>query len=174
MAADDSNEKKPGAAWLYAGLGVSGLLNIASMASVVDGFVTWATFFREFIGAYRWAIRDPLAYAGNAIWPFGGIPGWIFDVFVLWASLFMTLNILWLRATGKMVFSEIRAIYRDDGFGAASLVALNLILFPIMLVAAYMDGRAGAGTRSVLRNFAYILGLFILILLVNWQLNKTA
>jgi hypothetical protein len=173
MAADGSNEKKPGAAWLYAGLGISGLLNIASMASIVDGVVTWAALFRAFIGAYRWAIRDPLAHAGNAIWPFGDIPGWVFDVFVLWASLFMTFNLIW-RSHGQLVFREIRGVYREHGFGLASLVALNLVLFPIMLVAAYLGGRAGAGTRGVLRNFAFILGLFILILLVNWQLKQLA
>jgi hypothetical protein len=171
MAADGGKDKKPGSFSLYIWLGISGFLTISSMASIVDGFVTWATVFREFVDAYRWAIRDPLAHLGAAIWPFGDIPGWVFDVFVLWASLFMTFNLVW-RSHGQLVFREVRGVYRENGFGLASLVALNLILFPIMLVAAYLDGRAGAGTRGVLRNFARILGLFILILLVNWQLKK--
>jgi hypothetical protein len=173
MAANGGNDKKPGDVWLTLSLGILGLLEISAMASIVDGLVTWAQLFSAFIDAYRWAIRDPLASAGNAIWPFGAIPGWLFDVFVLWASLFMTFTMIW-RLHGQLVFREVRVIYRDDGFGAASLVAFNLILFPIMLVAAYMGGRAGAGTRSVLRNFVRIFGLFILILLVNWQLKKFA
>jgi hypothetical protein len=172
MAADGGKDKKSGNLWLYIGLGITGALTIGSMASIMDGFVTWAAFFRAFIDAYRWAILEPLAYTGNAVWPFGAIPGWLFDVFVLWCAMFMTLNIFWLRSNGQPVFKEVRDIYRDDGFGAASLVAVNLILFPMMLVAAYLGGRAGAGTRGVLRNFAFILGLFILILLVNWPLQK--
>ncbi|MFZ1109762.1 MAG: hypothetical protein WAN43_15620 [Rhodomicrobium sp.] len=174
MAADDGNEKKPGSFWLYIGLGISGLLTIGSLASIADGFVAWTKFFREFIDAYRWAIRDPLDYVGNAIWPFGPIPGWVFDIFVLWSVLFMALNIFWLRSNGELVFSGIRGVYREYGFGLASLVALHLILFPITLVAAYVEGRAGAATRGVLRNFAFIFGLFILILLVNWQIKKIA
>jgi hypothetical protein len=171
-AGGKDKEPKGSNVWLYVGLGISGILTIGSMASIVDGLVTWAQLFREFVDAYRWAIRDPLAYIGNAIWPFGDIPGWVFDVFVLWSALFMALNIFWLRSNGKLVFSEIRGVYREYGFGLASLVALHLILFPITLVAAYVEGRAGAATHSFLRNFARILGLFILILLVNWQLKK--
>jgi hypothetical protein len=172
MAADGGKDKKPGNLWLYVGLGISGLLTIVSMASIVDGLVTWAKPFSALIDAYRWAIRDPLAYAGNAIWPFGEIPGWLFDVFVLWAALFVALNVFWLRSNGALVFSEIRGVYREYGFGPASLVAVHLILFPITLVAAYLEGRAGAATNSFLRAVARILGLFVLILVVNWQLKK--
>jgi hypothetical protein len=169
MAADEGKDF-----WLYIGLVISGALNIGGMASIADGVVAWAPFLHGLIDAYRWAIRDPLAYTGNAIWPFGIIPGWVFDVFVLWVSLFITLNLFWLHAHGQPVFKEVRDIYRNEGFGAASLVAVNLILFPVMLLAAYMGGRAGAGTRGVLRNFAFIFGLFIVLLLVNWPLRKFA
>ena len=32
--------------WLYAGLVISGLLNLTGMASIVDGLVTWAHYWQ--------------------------------------------------------------------------------------------------------------------------------
>jgi hypothetical protein len=61
------------------------LLNLSGMASIIDGFVTWANFFRNFIDVYRAVIRQPLAWIGQLLWPFGPIPGWVLDVFVIWA-----------------------------------------------------------------------------------------
>jgi hypothetical protein len=161
--------------WLYVWLGISGLLNISGMASIVDGFVTWAKFFREFIDAYRWAIRDPLAYAGNAIWPFGHIPGWVFDVFVLWSALFLAYNIFLYIKYRRTAFSNVRIAYQE-AFSEAALVAVfSTILLPILL----LIGSSGPPSeredvRKIVKNFAFILGLFILMLLINWQLKRLA
>jgi hypothetical protein len=45
--------------WLYVGLVISGLLNLTGLASIVDGLVTWAHFFRDIIDVYRTVIREP-------------------------------------------------------------------------------------------------------------------
>jgi hypothetical protein len=161
--------------WLYVWLGISGLLNISGMASIVDGFVTWAKFFREFIDAYRWAIRDPLAYVGNAVWPFGRIPGWVFDVFVLWSALFLAYNIFLYLKYKRTAFSNVRIAYQES-FSEAALVAFfSTILLPILLLIGSLGPPSEReDVRKIVKNFAFILGLFILMLLVNWQLKKLA
>jgi hypothetical protein len=166
-------EPKPGNFWLYVWLGISGLLNISGMASIVDGFVTWAKFFREFIDAYRWAIRDPLAYIGNAIWPFGHIPGWVFDVFVLYSALFLAYNIFLYLKYKRLVFNNVRIAYQE-AFSEAALVAVfSTFLLPILLLIGFLGPPSEReDVRNVVKNFAFIFGLFILILLVNWQLKK--
>jgi hypothetical protein len=180
MAAGDGKDKKPDNFWLYVWLGISGLLNISGMASIVDGFVTWAKFFREFIDAYRWAIRDPLAHLGNAIWPFGHIPGWVFDVFVLWSALFLALNIFVYREEGKLIFGVVRDEVGDFGQALVSALAFSIFL-PLTLCVFRLGLLAGDDEErgwyrdmalGIAKNFVLILGLFILILLVNWQLKK--
>jgi hypothetical protein len=162
--------------WLYIWLGISGLLNISGMASIVEGFVTWAKFFREFIDAYRWAIRDPLAHLGNAIWPLGHIPGWVFDVFVLYSGLFLALNIFAYRERREPIFNFFHDVYHKNGLGSATYHVLFFTFFlPVTLLLGYLLEAEHRNTiRDILKNFAFILGLFILILLVNWQLKKLA
>ena len=168
--------------WLYVGLAISGLLNLTGMASIVDGLVTWAHFFREIIDVYRTVIREPLAYVGNHIWPFGHIPHWAFDVFVLWSALFLATNIFAQRAEGQTLFGLIRSFYREDGLIKASIAAILFTIFlPISLITMFLGVAAeGAsekaehrrGAIDVVQNFLLILALFVVILFINWQLKK--
>jgi hypothetical protein len=163
--------------WLYVGLVISGLLNLTGMASIVDGLVTWAHFFREIIDVYRTVIREPLAYVGNHIWPFGHIPHWAFDVFVLWSALFLAYNIYLYRVEGKTIFGEFRKEGLVAGFG---FIILAWIILPIRLIVFFVGwfveqpslkaDRSGA--IGVLQNFLLILALFVVILFINWQLKK--
>ncbi len=168
--------------WLYVGLGISGLLNLTGMASIVDGLVIWAEFFRDFIDTYRWAIRDPLAYIGNAIWPFGMIPSWVFDVFVIYSALFLALNLVLYQKKTKLFFGEVRDVFREKGLIAAvAVLLLGTVFFPIIMLSVILGFYAGNDevkketketVQAVFANFLYILGLFILILLINWQIKK--
>jgi hypothetical protein len=148
------------------------------MASIVDGLVTWAKFLREFIDTYRWAIRDPLAYVGNAIWPFGTIPGWVFDVFLLWSALFLATNIFTYRTYRTTVLGIIRDNFRDEGFLSSMFGLLAYTIFlPLMLLGMYLGAfatstEARQGVSAVLTNFVFIVALFMLILLINWQIRN--
>ena len=90
------------------------------MASIVDGLVTWAHFFRDIIDVYRTVIREPLAYVGNHLWPFGHIPHWAFDVFVLWFALFFAANIFSYGEEGRTILEGTRESYRDGGLKRGS------------------------------------------------------
>ena len=141
--------------WLYVGLVISGLLNLTGMASIVDGLVTWAHFFREIIDVYRTVIREPLAYVGNHIWPFGHIPHWVFDVFVLWSALFLAKNIYKYADHGETMLSiNPRSSYRDEDSIAAFVHAIGVTIFlPItancvLLLGAAHQQNVGKGRLS--------------------------
>ncbi len=170
--------------WLYAGLVISGLLNLTGMASIVDGLVTRTHFFRDIIDVYRALIREPLAYAGNHLRPFGHIPHWAFDVFVLWSALFLATNIIAYREEGKTILGGIYEDYRNFGLVHTFETAILLTVFlPITLVAVLLgalsedasekaEGRRRV--RDIFQNFLLILTLFAVILFINWQLKKFA
>jgi hypothetical protein len=164
--------------WLYVGLFVSGLLNLTGLASIVDGLVTWAHFFRDIIDVYRTVIREPLAYVGNHLWPFGLIPHWFFDVFVLWSALFLAANIYFYRSEGETIFGMIRQDYRDDGFlSAFNTVFIFTLFFPVLLISAILGAANPSeelqrACKDILLNFLLILITFIVILFFNWQLKK--
>ncbi len=168
--------------WLYVGLVISGLLNLTGLASIVDGLVTWSHFFREIIDVYRTVIREPLAYVGNHLWPFGHIPHWAFDVFVLWSALFLAMNIYFYRKSGETAFQFVHETYRNDGLIKALGLAIVLpMVLPIGLIPMFLgegvpdaSGKAKArrGAIDILQNFLLILGLFVVILFINWQLKK--
>ncbi len=165
--------------WLYVGLVISGLLNLTGLASIVDGLVTWAHFFRDIIDVYRTMIREPLAYVGNHIWPFGHIPHWAFDVFVLWSALFLATNIFSHKRYSKTLFGEIREVYRDGGLIKALSYVLFAIFLPIILIFlpfglgdAAERAEYRTVVREILKNFVLILAVFVVMLFINWQLKK--
>lgn len=165
--------------WLYVGLVISGLLNLTGLASIVDGLVIWTHFFRDIIDVYRTVIREPLAYVGNHLWPFGHIPHWAFDVFVLWSALFLAGNIFGYKRTGRTSFGN---AYREHGpIAGFGLVIAAWIFLPILLIGLFLgifaeDASEKANhrrqTKDILQNFLLILALFVVILFINWQLKK--
>jgi hypothetical protein len=58
----------------YLWFALSLLLNVSGIASIVDGFVHWAYFFRDFLDLYRHWIREPLSWAVHLVFPFWQIP----------------------------------------------------------------------------------------------------
>ena len=168
--------------WLYVGLVISGLLNLTGLASIVDGLVTWAHFFREIIDVYRATIREPLAYVGNHLWPFGHIPHWAFDVFVLWSALFLATNIFQYGKRGRTLFGLIQVVHRGEGLIPAFAAAIVFTIFlPIILIFLFLGTRSGDASekaelrkevKEVLQNFLLILAVFVVILFINWQLKK--
>lgn len=86
-------------------LSLSVLLNITGIASFVDGLVVWADFFQNIIEFYRTTIRAPLAELVSAVWPAGWppIPGWCFDIFIVWSAFFLAKNIANMRVFGRTI-----------------------------------------------------------------------
>ena len=73
--------------------GISIVLSILGLISLAEGLGVWTKFLRDIIDIYRATVREPLAYIGNAIWPFGHIPHWVFDIVVIWSAFFLALNL---------------------------------------------------------------------------------
>jgi hypothetical protein len=62
-------EKSPHRQWLYLWLAISAAVNIVSLASLLDGLVTWADAFRLIINLYRYYIRDQIISTANYVFP---------------------------------------------------------------------------------------------------------
>src|SRR5262245_9235325 len=94
--------------FVYLSLLISVLLNISGMASIVDGFVVWAGFFRDFIDLYRAWIREPILWAMNLFWPasWPRIPGWVADWLCISGSFALATNIDDTLDTGKSVLGS--------------------------------------------------------------------
>ena len=75
----------------YLLIGLSILLNFASMASLVDGFIIWIGFFKDFVDLYEKLVREPVhAFVIQVLplsWP--RPPLWLYDVIVIWGACFL-------------------------------------------------------------------------------------
>ncbi|MFA5900958.1 MAG: hypothetical protein WC829_17805 [Hyphomicrobium sp.] len=82
---------------------LSVLLNVTGIASIVDGFVRWAGFFQNIIAFYRATVRAPFADLVAMVWPAGWppIPGWCFDVLIVWSAFFLAKNIANAKVFGQ-------------------------------------------------------------------------
>ena len=89
----------------YFWLTLSILLNLTGIASIVDGMVEWAGFFQNIVELYRETVRAPLAELVATVWPAGWpqIPGWCFDILIIWSAFFIAKNIANTRIFGRSI-----------------------------------------------------------------------
>ncbi len=179
--------------WIYVWFGVSALLNLSGMASIADGFVTWAKFFHDIIDVYRAVIRQPLAWIGHLIWPFGPIPVWVFDIVVFWSGLFLAVNVSLYKTSGKTFFSiwsDIPVLMRSipiDTPAEKWIFAFSVILTTLMtavimpalmmylcywLFMGLFNPDHRRETLDTLLNFLFFIAIFILLLFINWQVRQ--
>jgi hypothetical protein len=83
----------------YIWLGLTVILTLTGLASIVDGLIVWADFIAQLIQVYESTLRDPIARFIEAIWPAGWprIPKTLFDLLVIWSSFFTALRLFWAR-----------------------------------------------------------------------------
>jgi hypothetical protein len=176
-----AEQERRGNFWIYVWLGISGLMNLSGMASIADGFVTWAKFFHDIIDVYRATVQQSLAWIGHIIWPFGPLPGWVFDVFVIWAAILLAANIQMYRDGGTTLFQDIYKLFREDGILAAAIGVILLIFLPLLLVLVATGWTAGdreqeiafrGAMRDILLNFLLLMATFTLLLFINWQIRQ--
>jgi hypothetical protein len=166
-------EQARGNFWIYVWLGISGLLNLSGMASIVDGFVTWAKFFHDIIDVYRSVIRQPLAWIGHLIWPFSPIPAWVFDVFVIWAAFILATNIWYYKENEATLLKQIREDFRDGGFKKGVWGVIVIILLPLLIIISiFLHPEFRYGIYKTLLNFLLIFATFTLLLFINWQILR--
>lgn len=176
-------EKSPHIHWLYLWLLISAGGNVLGLASLVDNVVVWADFFKHVIELYREYIRGPIAFVGNHVWPFGKIPGWFFDVFVLWSIFFISLNIFAYREDKTTMLSITYQEIMDENtiikkLKALVVILITLFLFPIIFIiqfyAAVIAGDTGVSdpkyAKEVASYVGIIIAIFIIILFINYQI----
>lgn len=114
----------------YISLGLSIILTLAGLASIVDAFIVWARFFAEIIDLYKNLIREPLAYAVDLLWPdaWPDIPRIVFDILIIWISCFTALRLfLTLEEDGwKVMFRD----YKRPLFAQIKAFLLGPLLIP--------------------------------------------
>ena len=95
--------------FFYLWFALSILLNVSGIASMVDGFVHRANFFRDFLDIYRHLIREPLSWTVHLVWSswWPRIPPWVFDYLVICSGFFFRLNVLNIRHEGGSAVPQI-------------------------------------------------------------------
>ncbi len=157
--------------FLYLWLALSVLLNVSGIASIVDGFVHWVSFFRDFLDIYRHLIREPLSWAVYLVWPcwWWKIPPWVFDLFVIDAALFFGANIVSTKYHGRSLVAEMFDSVRDFFltpiiFVAQPLILLGMYFYPL-------HERDKSAVRDCLLYTAAVFATVIVLAFLNWQLQ---
>jgi hypothetical protein len=152
---------------VYLWLALSLLLNVSGIASIVDGFVHWANFFKDFLDIYRAWIREPLSWAVHLVWPswWPMIPPWVFDLLVIWSAFIFGFNVGVIRNSGRSIFSVICDSVKDFFFGLAYIVAWPLILLIFFLGNDKYHGVAW----EWLTYTAVVFATVIVLMFLNWQ-----
>jgi hypothetical protein len=173
--------------FLYFWLALSMLLNIAGVASIVDGLVHWAGFFRDALDNYRASIREPLSWAVHLVWPswWPKIPAWVFDLLVVWSTFFLAINLANLQAYGV---SYVRyALDVNGAFVGILVVVRQFLTMPVRAPFRIVRGLLAPSTSATgrakirLRNahlymtyFLLLVGAVIVLAFLNWQFQHIA
>jgi len=169
---------------IYTGLAVFLVLNIFSMASIINGYMTWHAFFQDFLDVYRTLIRDPIVWVMELTvdWLGWGVPKWIADLFVIWNGLFLSANMMVLRMDGHTYVQ--RQIGRNGLLLGMIDTAIVFISMPVVMIVIYfflirkaMIGKSQPTDRIMrmaisitLVWFACIICPLLFLIFVNWQL----
>lgn len=167
-------------------LGLSVALNVIGMASLVDGVVIWADFIRQMVELYRALIRDPLEWAAQLFWPasWPRIPASFFDLLVVWSCLFLSTNIALYRSAGTFLLSKAFAKVQGFGsfFGFVFVSTLMFITVPFGMLRHLLSPNEyrynvlfphrREVTLSILYSLLFVVGMFILLLFVNFQIKR--
>ncbi len=161
--------------FFYLWFGLSILLNVSGIASIVDGFVHWANFFKDFLDIYREWIREPISWAAHLVWPswWPKIPPWVFDLFVIWSAFFLARNIWSIRRWGRSAVSIIIEDRRGEGIFNLISIFVFFALGPLMTPVASLsdDEENRRGAREVLAYFFLLIATVIVLAFLNWQLQ---
>lgn len=163
--------------FIYLWLGLSLLLNISGMASIVDGLVQWVSFLKDLLGIYQTWIREPISWIVHLVWPpsWPKIPTWALDIFVIWSGLFLAINIANFRAYGESYWTS---AVRSEGIlkGAAWVVFFFLfapVIYPTVAAFGHDEDLAQREeAREVLRYYMLLVIAIIVLMFLNWQLKK--
>jgi hypothetical protein len=173
--------KSPHIHWLYLWLAISAAGNLVGLASIVDGLVIWADFFKHIIDLYREYIRGPIAFVGNHIWPFGKLPGWFFDVFIIYGIVLVVANIINMKYEGVSLVSASLKRHEPRSFIEKLFITIiSLPLLPILVIFGWIientsADKTGEDQRLINEFMSYvtiIVAIFIVIILINFQIQR--
>jgi hypothetical protein len=150
------------------------LLNVAGIASIVDGLVHWAAFLKDFLGTYRTWIRAPISWAAHLLWPasWPKIPTWGFDLIVVWSAIFLAANICWLKKFSKTIIGDL--INRHGIFAGVLQTVIAFVTFPFFLAQSLTIPTNVTEKRLATETSIYFLILIsavIVLAFLNWQLR---
>jgi hypothetical protein len=179
----------------WVALALSVLLNVSGMASIVDGFVVWGGFIRDFVDIYQTWIREPIHGALQFVWPLGRLPRWVADWFCINGSVAAAYNLALVYHGEKTVLGgiiDIRKLYLERLRALGPLLFLFAPLFVLIaifgLIAAAMfgllylwirvivelafRGRIPSMMLSVFLCWLGLVGTLIVLMFLNWQMLR--
>ena len=144
----------------YLGLFVSTLLNISGLSSIVQGFVELGGFLGDLVNQYRTWIREPIRAVFGFIWI--PLPWWLADWCVVGGSFLAIGLLISYQKEEKGRISATISFIAKQAF--THVVVPMFCLFIKHLVARLIT----IGAWALLAP----LGLFLLLLFLNWQVQK--
>jgi hypothetical protein len=165
--------------WLYLWLAISAAGNIIGMASLVEGVVTWADFFKHIIELYRDNIRAPVAWVGNHLWPVE-LPGWVFDVFIEYGLIFISISVFSASQVRPYLVIMFKR-YTDGDIHGKDNVILQIIFMPVLvflLVSLILYFKYAfefdvvPAASKIMSYVLFIIAAFGIILLINYLFVK--
>jgi hypothetical protein len=162
---------------IYLWLALSVLLNVSGIASIVDGIVHWANFFKDFLDIYRHFIREPISWAVHLVWPswWPKIPPLVFDIFVIWSACFFAYNMSFIRLNG---ISLLAGIIQDQHLGIVGIIVVSFACFAVAPLAILVsipalfflsNEKDRRWTLDVLLYFFILVGAVVVLAFLNWQ-----
>jgi hypothetical protein len=164
--------KLPHIHWLYLWLAISVIGNIIGLSSLVEGVVTWAAFFKDIIDLYREYIRGPIAFIGNHLWPFGKIPGWVFDFLIVYLLFYISANIASILRYKKSFISSL-----VEQIGHRRIILITVLVFlPFHDIVIFflqlfkINKTVDEDVYITMSIVGIILIIFIILLFINYQI----
>ena len=174
MARSRRQQSSPLGPLLYLWLALSMLLNVAGVASIVDGLVHWAAFFKDFLNIYRAFVREPITWGAHLIWPVSWpkIPGWGFDLLIIWSLIFLAANICWIKKYRKTMIGDL--IGRNGILPGIVQTIVAFATYPFFLAHSLAAPSNAMQKRLATQTSVYFLVLIsavVVLAFLNWQLR---
>ena len=143
-------------------LGLSTLLNVTGIASLIDNVILWADFFTNIIDVYRRTVGAVLSPI-YSLFPLR-VPYWVTDVLVLWSLSLLTTNFLSWEQHHKTIWG---VLFEDRKH---FVFMLKQALWPPSYIANLLRQRKYEELRTLGKYVLAIFSVLIFVLILNYRM----
>ena len=159
------NRPKPNRRFVIAMFFLTSILNASGLASIVDGYYKWSSFFQNFIETYR-------HLAGFIVLPFEllldwQVPNWVPDIIVVYGSLVIGLRLAAYWTEGGDLGDTLEDIGNPKWYEwpFAPIIHIVTVIFKILL--RRMNRK---DMFSILLWLLFATAPVIVLMFIDWQI----